>query len=157
MSKISQMNQKFESDNITKFDYYKSSLDEVMEQFEGDRFETALVAELKKFNSKDFFMMDEENGWSDNSSFNKKMDTFLKSLVKNPSKYEIFKDGVKKIGSDVIISGKVYDAKNRNGRVVITSTNEGIYLYSEVQLDFSKFLDVSSGRTIDAWSGDELK
>ncbi|QSM00910.1 structural protein [Yersinia phage YerA41] len=157
MSKISQMNQKFESDNITKFDYYKSSLDEVMEQFEGDRFETALVAELKKFNSKDFFMMDEENGWSDNSSFNKKMDTFLKSLVKNPSKYEIFKDGVKKIGSDVIISGKVYDAKNRNGRVVITSTNEGIYLYSEVQLDFSKFLDISSGRTIDAWSGDELK
>lgn len=156
MSKISQMNQKFESDNITKFDYYKSSLDEVMEQFEGDRFETALVAELKKFNSKDFFMMDEENGWSDNSSFNKKMDTFLKSLVKNPSKYEIFKDGVKKIGSDVIISGKVYDAKNRNGRVVITSTNEGIYLYSEVQLDFSKFLNISSGRTIDAFSGDEL-
>lgn len=156
MSKISQMNQKFESDNITKFDYYKSSLDEVMEQFEGDRFETALVAELKKFNSKDFFMMDEENGWSDNSSFNKKMDTFLKSLVKNPSKYEIFKDGVKKIGSDIIISGKVYDAKNRNGRVVITSTNEGIYLYSEVQLDFSKFLNISSGRTIDAFSGDEL-
>lgn len=157
MSKISQMNQKFESDNITKFDYYKSSLDEVMEQFEGDRFETALVAELKKFNSKDFFMMDEENGWSNDSSFNKKMNTFMKSLVKNPSKYEIFKDGVKKIGSDVIISGKVYDAKNRNGKVVITSTDEGIYLYSEVQLDFSKFLDISSGRTIDAWSGDELK